>query len=1636
MLNKFLKKRKAQITAFILIGIIILATVWGVMVVSDYFSDDLQPALESEQQLNLESETIKQNIDSCVRTLTDKGVQFMSDQGMYFEIPEGGYEYDDDTPYWIKDTINIMPHDFEAMEYNLSSYVNNKMKGCVSFKEFRRDGWTISELNTSTRSNINEGENESDITVEVYYTITVKKENFERVFSNSIYNPNIRFRQMFIKANHFINDQLLRPDLDIDNPLEGYNSTGYSINYTRLDDETLLFLIADGQSKNLDGRDFTLKFAASFDTNSMPRIYDASNNLADRTLYSPDRLATLILPPGTISSSDEITIQQYETDSVTTYHTPIGKKNSEYIGYSPITYDTMYPIYRFTPDGTTLNPLGLLTINLNEDQKGIDGDYTLLYNGANGWVPYPHEKNVNEGTINAVIFGFSEYTAASCADQSDNNVSAEAEEDSNVLVYIVVAIVAIVLTIISFGGLGPFLVALAAMTYGSLAASAVILAASYMAYTEYQDLEGDKTIVFSAICDDTITIIKREHNGDGTCTITAASSSTATEVSNGQTYTVTAGQTYTLESDIEVDWYESSGSNFCSVTGLIAAGSNTTNSTTANITIAAPLSGIVSPTQTLVCCVDPQGYCHDNYLDAVCNGNMARKSCSEVPECSSGSLLDGSGSFQITDINNTVTNFGREGQTYLINYHLPSGANDTQVIAHIKLDGTEISQLNLFDDGYHEDQASSDKYYANRWDSTGMLGGLNSGEITWDIEVIYMNEDCGEDAVTGGKLIDSIGSEETVSSNNAGRSIDIDVDSLKQPHIVTEMNSVGGGLNSYHKVGSTWNKKESLLSDVFFVPHIEVDQYDRAWIQSSRPLDPSQRDYDVGHTKCCDAMSIMETVSTSPSLVWGPYKVNSGFVASMAIDPYTPDKAYQYNHNGKIVEWSLTGTPTVSSIPSACCGGESGSIEISPRENQQGVFHTVAGGYYRNQLIPNTIEWIISNQWTDHTYVSVGVDLEDPSVAYLTAPVNRLSLNIWDGDSLLYPNTNPYIVDSNAVGESAQGGSQGRIPQSWASAIGGGAFLCWTSSNGINIKYITHEGESSFGPTTNIGPGSQCAIETDSNGDIHMTYNNGGVKYRKITTKDDSPPPTPTPQVSANNREFNVNSLQSMAITIPFNKNWEIEAEGIFSGYEGRRSYFGSGRNSDIALDTFGWSRNNVYTRISNGNIFFTGNTNIGTVNNPMRTPDHFAISASTNLEDGQSHKLKLIYDFSNKRYKVAVDGSIRGNYEFVVNNMPSPITNLISYGFTGTFKYTEEVPTNASNPINQEASCILNQVTISDVGYLFLIGQNTDCEPIANFNMNSTLDISFASNNYNDINSFATDVQSTAARIMLTEPFASQYAQNGINFYQVDKLFATDDLTQINTHTRNQCDFSNANTKMTLVLNHDNVHCNQEGFIVEINPLFVFNTTKLAGVSTTAVMMDFCSYVNELAFIAPPVATILTPDINGIPAQIDVDFTITDEEFPIDYELLFNYVTLISSTVNDSSTKTHVLDLPNGNWIIQIKATDQRGNVGYSNILKVDMNDTMTVDFSSIDPVNIAFGDTTSINLDSFANDPRGDSIEEWLYNPPFSTCFEINPYVITDGNVQITHIGSSTCEETFEFTAVGSSNRMVSDELRIIVN
>ena len=93
-------------------------------------------------------------------------------------------------------------------------------------------------------------------------------------------------------------------------------------------------------------------------------------------------------------------------------------------------------------------------------------------------------------------------------------------------------------------------------------------------------------------------------------------------------------------------------------------------------------------------------------------------------------------------------------------------------------------------------------------------------------------------------------------------------------------------------------------------------------------------------------------------------------------------------------------------------------------------------------------------------------------------------------------------------------------------------------------------------------------------------------------------------------------------------------------------------------------------------------------------------------------------------------------------------------------------------------------------------------------------------------------------------------------------------------------------------------------------------------------------------------------------------------------------------------------------------------------------MNDTMVVDFSPLNPVSIAYAGSTTINLDNYVTDPRQDPIEEWLYDPAFSTCFDITK---TNNQVTLTHISNSRCQETFSFEAVGSNNRRASDTITI---
>jgi peptidoglycan hydrolase-like protein with peptidoglycan-binding domain len=235
-----------------------------------------------------------------------------------------------------------------------------------------------------------------------------------------------------------------------------------------------------------------------------------------------------------------------------------------------------------------------------------------------------------------------------------------------------------------------------------------------------------------------------------------------------------------------------------------------------------------------------------------------------------------------------------------------------------------------------------------------------------------------------------------------------------------------------------------------------------------------------------------------------PYR---GFVGYLSNDPYHKNTAYFYPLNETpLAKFTSSGYQSSDLALKAGKGGEKGMFKIAPRANQEGIWHASSDVHYINQTMSKGIDWASWNTYEkrgmgdDGSYVDLGIDWQKPEVAYLVGSFGPgVAINIWNGSKMLYSSKNLHIIDAKPA---TFGNGLRRFSPKWTPAQGGGAFLCWTSAdNQIKLKYITHEGESKFGPTVTIGSGYQCNVSTDTNGNIDLAYVSGGsLVYRKIIT--------------------------------------------------------------------------------------------------------------------------------------------------------------------------------------------------------------------------------------------------------------------------------------------------------------------------------------------------------------------------------------------------------------------------------------------------------------------------------------------------------------------------------------------------------
>ena len=412
-------------------------------------------------------------------------------------------------------------------------------------------------------------------------------------------------------------------------------------------------------------------------------------------------------------------------------------------------------------------------------------------------------------------------------------------------------------------------------------------------------------------------------------------------------------------------------------------------------------------------------------------------------------------------------------------------------------------------------------------------------------------------AVLTAKAVDNIEKEvagykigaEEVAGNQGGLSrTTIAVDSLNQPHIVADWGD--HQVYAQNKINGQWSESlfathSSLPYDVgrIYLPHIEIDSQDRAWISAWVPF---------ASTKGGQVVWVMDNVATSSSKRHIGIFNRGTANGNVAVNPKDVGNAVVMEGDGKWVKINSNGQELASGklFEGSRVGGEKIRFKIS----DGGVFHAAFGGYskyasgYKNSNMGSMQTWAsysrYSEQGDDLFHPSLGVDAENPNMAYIVIRYNPgVVINVWDGNDFIYPDYNLKVVDPNPFGTLSTrlhgGNGISRFAPQWAPVPGGGSYLCWTGGDSnVKLTYVSQKGV--VGEIVTVGPGGNCAMDVDSNGDIHMAYVvdgafQGKMRYRKI----ESPYGCDEGDVQFENTPCIASKMWDQA------HKWKIDAKGV-----------------------------------------------------------------------------------------------------------------------------------------------------------------------------------------------------------------------------------------------------------------------------------------------------------------------------------------------------------------------------------------------------------------------------------------------------------------------------------------------------------
>lgn len=267
--------KKAQITLFILMGVVILVAVGFV-----FYLNSLETRKDVEEPIEIPDEILplKTFVDACIKKSVKESIYSISEGGWYYfsedfllldilygnsssEVPPSPEDYlstyAGDIPYHYNKGVSKIPSK-EEVEHQFSEYIKDSLFFCTDFSMFEEIGYLIEKKDISVKSELSNNK----LFVNVNYPLKIIKDEKITEINEFIYSHEYNYDKIDDSVQQLVNAVVEEPYyLDLTLLLEQY----YGVSVIEYDTCNDIYIIVDNESMSKDkDSDVIFRFAVRF----------------------------------------------------------------------------------------------------------------------------------------------------------------------------------------------------------------------------------------------------------------------------------------------------------------------------------------------------------------------------------------------------------------------------------------------------------------------------------------------------------------------------------------------------------------------------------------------------------------------------------------------------------------------------------------------------------------------------------------------------------------------------------------------------------------------------------------------------------------------------------------------------------------------------------------------------------------------------------------------------------------------------------------------------------------------------------------------------------------------------------------------------------------------------------------------------------------------------------------------------------------------------------------------------------------------------------------------------------------------------------------------------------------------------